>query len=194
MEDNRSLKIYKPQDIEGLLNVEKLQLKTKEDCARALEDTRKKCETLEKETYDAALNKLHAEQMDIFEQSYKKVTNFFDEAQLDLNSILKVVFDKIKIDENSSKFLSNLLFAEVERLKIKCNKFTVYANNKILPIIQANIKEEYTLNDNVYFDYDIKQELRSEECLIESDFVMVRISVRDFHEKALKILAEQNKI
>ena len=32
-------------DIEGLLNVDKLQLKTKEECNRLLAETHKKCET-----------------------------------------------------------------------------------------------------------------------------------------------------
>ena len=185
---DRSLKIYKPQDIEGLLNIDKLKLKTDEECEKLIEETRIKCATLEKETYETALNKLHVEQLQLFEQNHKKVDEFFNNSQQDLNDILKVVYDKIKMDENSVKILTNLLFAEVDKLKIKSNKFTVYANVNVLSLLQANIKEEYAGNDNVSFDYDIKQELRSEECMIESDYVMARISVADFQEKVLKVL------
>ncbi|MES2615810.1 MAG: hypothetical protein V4591_10395 [Bdellovibrionota bacterium] len=190
----RSLKIYKPQDIEGLLNIDELKLKTTQECNDLLEQTRKKCEVLEKETYDAALDKLHKEQLSIFEKSYKKVDAFFEGAKIELNSVLKVVFDKIKMDENSVKILTNLLYVEIEKLKIKSNKMIIYANGHILPTLQANIKEEYAANEGVYFDYEIKQDLSEHECLIESDYVMVRISVADFQEKVLKIITGNNKI
>lgn len=187
---DRSLKIYKPQDIDGLLNIDKLKLKTTQDCERMLEETKQKCALLEKNAYEEGLKKLHSEQAQLFQQTYSKVSDFFQSAQENLNGILKVLVEKMKMDENSVNILTSLLFAEVEKLKIKSLKFTIYANGNILPILQTNIRKEYDLHDGVQFDYDIKDDLRDEECLVESDYVMARISVVDFQEKVMKILAE----
>ncbi len=185
---DRSLKIYKPQDLEGLLNIDKLKLKTQQECDKLLEFTKNKCQTLEKETYDAAMQKFHKEQLELFEKTHKKVSDFFEASKYELNGILKVVFDKLKLEQSVCKVLTGLLFTEVEKLKIKSNKFTIYANSQILYTLQANIKEEYIAKEGVYFDYDIKNELSSDECLVESDYVMARINVNDFYEKALKVI------
>jgi hypothetical protein len=185
----RSLKIYKPEDIEGLLNIDALNSKTKNESERLIQEAKIKCENLEKETYDNVMKKFHAEQLELFEKSFVKVNDFFKKSENELLSILKTVFSKMKLEEKSIEIMSNLIFDEVEKLKIKSQKFNIYANHKVIPLLQENIRNQFKLSESIYFDYDIKNDLSSHECLLESDYIMVRITIDDFHEKILQMFS-----
>lgn len=190
----RSLKIYKPQDIEGLLNIEKLNAETAEKCKKMLQDTEAKCKAMEKTTYDEVLKKFHEEQLKLFNLCHGKVEKFFQSAHDDLNEILNILIEKIKTDENFVKILTNLLFDEVDKLKIKSNKFTIYANNEVLPLLKSNIRTNFDSSDGLSFDYDVRPDLNSQECMVESNYVLARLSIADFREKVTKILDYKNKV
>ena len=191
MNKTRSLKIYKPQDIEDLLNIKEYKLRSQNECESLILDIQNKCETLKNESYDTGLKKLHEEQLKLLETCKLKVDKFFKTSQEELHSILRVLFDKLNMDENSSKTLTSLLFSEVEKLKIKGNKFTLHANAQILPTLKEYVVAEYKMENEIFFDYEIKNELRLEECIVESEFVMARISVNDFKERVFHILTEK---
>lgn len=186
----RSLKIYTPQDLEGLQDIEHLKQTTHETCEALLADARKKCEDLKTEAYQSGLDKLHSEQLALLGESHAKVTEFFARMTTQFQALLQTLCEKLKTHRTMTESLSALLFAEVDRLKIKSQKFTIYANPSILPALQKHVKSEYE-NESLSFDFDVRPDLADDECLVESDYVMVRIAVADFYERVWQALLGQ---
>jgi hypothetical protein len=187
----RSLKIYKPQDIDDLVNIREYKKKARQDCETLVLEVQQKCEVLKKEAYDTSVQQLYQEQLKLLEMCQQKVNRFFKNAQLELNGIVRVLSDKLYMDESMSKTLAHLVFSEVEKLKIRSTKFTVHAHAQVLGEIKKFVEQEYKGENEIMFDFMAKNELRFEECLLESEYVMARISVNDFKEKVLHILTEK---
>jgi hypothetical protein len=184
----RSLKIYKPQDIDDLQDIKRLKERTQEECRQLLEETKQKCVQLEKETYDKALRELQVEQEKLLFQCQKKVSSFFQGAQEDLQSVLKTIFNKLKVEQTSVQTLSQLMLTELDRLKLKSQKFVLYANSVTLPALQSFVREQILTQEKLAFDFDLNSSLQDEECVLESEYVVVRINVNDFLQNVMRVL------
>ncbi len=185
----RSLKIYKPEDLENLLDIDQAKQKTAAECQKLYEDTKQKCMELESQTVFEAKDKFYKEQLELLEKTFKKIDNFFEKSREDLFSVLTLVCQKLKVEQNVFILLTRLLYAEIDKLKIKSNKFTIHGNSVILSHLKSRVEEQYQGIETISFEYELKENLQDDECLLESEYVVVRIRVKDFEENILNLFS-----
>lgn len=169
-------KILKPKDIDNLLYTHKLRSEVEAECAALKEQTRKE-----------VLEKIHTEHAELLLKSRQKMDDFTKNLKEELSKFVKDIFAKLRVETKVSERLYALASREIEKLGKKSQRIVIHALPDLLTTLRTQIEEHFESDKN-YFEFSPSTTLSSNECLVENDYSVVRVSLDDFEEKIVGLL------
>lgn len=174
--EHSRFKILKPKDIENLLYTHKLKSEVEAEC-----------DAIKKQTQKDVLEKIHAEHAELLKKSRQKMDHFTKNLKEELNHFVKDIFAKLRVETKTSERLYALASREIEKLGKKSQRIVIHALPDLLARLRTQIEKHFDSDKN-YFEYMASTTLSDNECLIENDFSVVRVSLDDFEEKIMDLL------
>lgn len=184
-------KVYKHKDLEKIFNADKHKEDTEKYCENLVQETQKKCEQLEKDLRVKYEKLFSEQQVEMASKIESKLRSFFQNVEKEIFNITTQVVTKLGADLPPSTKIFNLIRDKINSTISENLKMSVLANQKTLLFLREQIESHFPESNNLTFA--VKDDLRDDECILETDYIYVKVDINQYFDEFSKIVSSLSK-